>query len=83
MGCYRLIPKFRQRFLKEKNECLLPANHEGYHLTKLNNGGFLSWGGYACDEDCGWCGECFNNHEIDIKTAREIMKGIRENFHDE
>ena len=82
MGCYLLIPKFDQQFLDEEGECLLPGAHKGYHLNKLNNGNYLSWGGNGCDESCEPDCECFNHIEIDKKTAKEIIAGTRKNFDD-
>jgi len=71
MICNYLIPSFHP-YLRDEDrcsECLLPRGHDGYHLTKLSDGSYMSWGGYSCDEDCGYCGECFNYLEISEAEA--------------
>lgn len=83
MDCYALIPKWDTRYEKEFGECVLPQGHDGYHLTKLNNGSYLSWGGDGCDEECEWCGECFCHINISEKQALVIMNDLSKNFCDE
>lgn len=79
MQCYILIPRFASRFKREFGECILPSGHDGYHLNKLNNGKYLSWGGNGCDEECEWCGECFCWIEISEKEARVIIADPNKN----
>ena len=83
MHCFYLIPGFDVNSAgNEESECLLPDAHEGYHLNKLNNGNYLSWGRYSCDEDCGFCGECFNYLEISEAEALAIITDPSKNNHD-
>lgn len=82
MDCCILIPHFDIKFAHEFGECILPYAHYGYHLNKLRNGNYLSWGGYSCDEDCSWCGECFNWIEISKEEAEAIVDDPQKNNHD-
>jgi len=82
--CNYLIPGFHHGITDEdrESECLLPYGHNGYHLNKLCEGGYISWGGDSCDEDCGWCGECFNYREISEAEALEILEDPNKNNSD-
>jgi hypothetical protein len=83
MQCFALVPNFHiHPFVEGESECLLPKDHKGYHLNKLKNGNYISWGGNGCDESCGWCGECFCHVEIDEKKALEILNDTKKNFDD-
>ncbi len=78
--CYLLIPRFDWRFRNEEGDCVLPAGHFGNHLNPLNDGRYLSWGGCGCNEDCGWCDECFWWEKISRKQALAILSGKKENL---
>lgn len=60
--CHILIDDHEPQFDFEEQEsegCLLEYGHRGYHLNRLKDGRYISWGGNACDENCEHCGECF------------------------
>lgn len=87
MTCGYLIPSWDEHFRgMDRDGCLLLNGHKGYHLSKLKSGKYISWGGYACDEDCGpSCAEgdsCFNNDEIEESVALAIISGEQENYDD-
>lgn len=84
MVCHILIPDFHMGLSEEDKEsgCLLPRAHQGYHLNKLSNGSYLSWGGNGCDKMCEWCGECFNWIEISEAEANDIIAGRVPNHDD-
>ena len=67
---------------EEVEGCLLERAHAGYHLNKLNDGRYFSWGGFSCDDNCDWCGECFNYLTISEKEAQLIIQGRQKNYDD-
>ena len=73
MRCNILIPRWDALFEDENGECILANAHSGYHLNKLNNSMYLSWGGNACDELCEFCGECFNWLELSEAEAQAVI----------
>ena len=80
--CNALIPQWDHKFEGQMGECLLLSCHRGYHLNKLDNGKYISWGGNGCDETCEWCGECFIWIEITEEQAKAIIADPSKNNHD-
>lgn len=83
--CHILIEDPEPQFEYENQDltgCFLVFGHAGYHLNKLEDGRYISWGGYACDKNCEHCGECFNWQEISEAEALDIISGRVENRHD-
>gem|GEM_PF-5026659 len=70
------------QYEEESEGCLLQSAHVGYHLNKLKDGRYFSWGGFSCDERCNWCGECFNYDIISAEDAQLILQGKKQNNDD-